>query len=178
MSASEFDLFHFGAIVGTHGLKGDLKVRPIIRESTLLCEADEIMIRADDGNEFKAVPVRIVPHKGNILLRLKGYENINLVAEFVGCDVLMFRSQMSETDEGISFWQDIEGFEVFDLRCGFLGTLGNMFKTAAHDVYVVQGPFGEVLMPAVAQFITEVDHAGKRMTVDLPEGLVPDSDES
>jgi 16S rRNA processing protein RimM len=41
----------------------------------------------------------------------------------------------------------------------------------------VQGPFGEVLIPAVDVFITDVDMAGKRMTVDLPEGLVPESDE-
>ncbi len=178
MSASEFDLFHFGAIVGTHGLKGDLKVRPSVRASTLLCEASEVVIRVADGSEFSGTPVRAVPHKGNILLRLKEHENINLVSGFVGGDVLMRRTEVPASDGEQRHWQEIEGFEVTDRRCGSLGTLEDIFTTAAHDVYVVQGPFGEVLIPAVEQFITEVDQAGKRMTVDLPEGLVPDSDEN
>ncbi len=178
MSTSEIDLFHFGAIVGTHGLKGDLKVRPSVRESTLLCDAGEVVIRAIDGSEIKGEPVRAVPHKGNILLRLKGYENINLVADLVGCNVLILRDEMPEPEDGQLYWQDIEGFEVVDCRRGHIGTLEGLFTTAAHDIYVVQGPYGEVLIPVVDRFITEVDHAGKRMTVDLPEGLVPDSDEN
>lgn len=178
MSTSELELFHFGAIVGTHGLKGDLKVRPLTHESSLLCDASEVFIRADNGNEFSAVPVRAIVHKGNILLRLKGYENIDLVTEFVGRDVLMLRSEVAGLDAGESYWQEIQGIEVVDRRCGTLGTLEDMFTTAAHDIYVVHGPFGEVLIPVVDAFISDVDIAGNRMMVDLPEGLVPESDEN
>ena len=53
-----------------------------------------------------------------------------------------------------------------------------MFTTAAHDVYEVHGSFGEVLIPVVDAFVLEVDHAGKRIQVDLPEGLIPESDEN
>ena len=177
MSTSEIDLFHFGTIIGTHGLKGDLKVRPLSRESTALCQAGEVFLRAADGSEISVVPVRTAVHKGNILLRLEGYENIDLVTEFAGRDVLMRRSDLPELDETENYWQDLQGIEIVDRRCGHLGTLEDMFTTAAHDIYVVQGPFGEVLIPVVTQFICDVDIAGNRMTVDLPEGLVPESDE-
>jgi len=177
MSTSERDLFHFGAIVGTHGLKGDLKVRPLTPESPVLCEASEVVIRSGTGRELVARPVRAVAHKGVILLRLQGRENINLVTEFVGADVLMPRAEVALRESGRDYWQDLQGVTVTDRRCGPLGVLEDIFTTAAHDIYVVQGPFGEVLIPAVDAFITEVDLAGKRMTVDLPEGLVPGSDE-
>ena len=52
-----------------------------------------------------------------------------------------------------------------------------VFTTAAHDIYVVRGRYGEVLIPAVAEFVVEIDRDGRRMTVDLPEGLVPENDE-
>jgi 16S rRNA processing protein RimM len=60
---------------------------------------------------------------------------------------------------------------------GELGTLDDLFTTAAHDIYVVNGRFGEVLIPAVDEFVVEVDLPGRRMSVDLPEGLVRESDE-
>mgnify|MGYP001823324803 FL=1 len=136
-----------------------------------------VFIRADSGDELSAAPFREIVHKGHILLRLKGYENINLVTVFVGREVLMLRSEVSGLDAGESYWQDIQGIEVVDRRCGSLGTLEDMFTTAAHVIYVVQGPFGEVLIPFVDAFISDVDIAGNRMMVDLPEGLVPESDE-
>jgi 16S rRNA processing protein RimM len=52
-----------------------------------------------------------------------------------------------------------------------------MFSTAAHDIYVIRGRYGEVLIPAVEEFIVEIDRDGRRMLVDLPEGLVPEKDE-
>ncbi len=48
-----------------------------------------------------------------------------------------------------------------------------MFTTAAHDVYVVKGGYGEVLIPAVGQFIEEINLEERRMLVDLPDGLIP-----
>lgn len=177
MDSSGIDLFHFGTIIGTHGLKGDLKVRPLSRESTVLSQASEVILRDAAGAEINAVPIRTTLHKGNILLRLKGYEHINLIEAFVGREVLMPRAELPELAADENYWQDLQGIEVVDRRCGHLGTLKDIFTTAAHDIYVVQGPFGEVLIPVVTRFICDVDLAGKRMMVDLPEGLVPESDE-
>jgi len=178
MSVSDNDLFHFGTIIGTHGIRGDLKVRPLTRGSTELCNADEVFIRPEIGAVTAFTPVRAVVHKGNILLRLKGQENINLVTRFIGHDVLMGRSTNTGQENIHSSWQDIRGLEVIDRNCGALGQIEDKFTTAAHDIYVVQGPFGEVLIPVVDQFIEEVDIAGNRMMVDLPEGLVPEFDEN
>lgn len=177
MSTSGIDLFLFGKIVGTHGLKGDLKVRPLTRDSTVLCDAGEVILRSGNDTGTSFIPVRATAHKGNILLRLKGFENIDLVSPFIGQDVLMHRSELTDVDSADFYWQELQGIEVVDQRCGLIGTLEDMFTTAAHDVYVVQGPFGEVLIPVVDRFVCDVDTAGNRMMVDLPEGLVPESDE-
>jgi 16S rRNA processing protein RimM len=66
---------------------------------------------------------------------------------------------------------------VRDLVKGELGCLVDMFTTAAHDTYVVDGPYGEVLIPAVEQFILDIDHEKGLMQVDLPEGLVAEVDD-
>jgi 16S rRNA processing protein RimM len=41
----------------------------------------------------------------------------------------------------------------------------------ANDVYVVQGPRGEILLPAIESVIRQIDLPAQRMTVTLLEGL-------
>jgi len=47
-----------------------------------------------------------------------------------------------------------------------------MFTTAAHDIYVIVGSYGEVLVPAVSVFLVEVDLQKRCVLFDLPEGLI------
>ncbi len=177
MSDARDELLVFGVVTGTHGLRGDLKVRPHSGDSESLLDAQQLFLRRGEGAPVKHVPARIVLHKGNILLRLKGLENIEAVQSLVGCEVLMRYSDLPELVDDEFYWFELEGMTVVDKVRGELGTLEDMFSTAAHDVYVVRGPLGEILIPAVDEFVLDVDPEGGRMTVDLPEGLVPEPDE-
>ena len=44
--------------------------------------------------------------------------------------------------------------------------------TAAGDIYVIQGATKEHLIPAVKEFIEEVDFTANRMVVNPPDGLL------
>ena len=61
-----------------------------------------------------------------------------------------------------------------DREC--LGQITDVIATGANDVYVVtttEGyPVKEILLPAIASVILEVDVAGQKMVVELPEGLI------
>ena len=61
-----------------------------------------------------------------------------------------------------------------DREC--LGQITDVIATGANDVYVVtttEGyPAKEILLPAIASVILEVDVAGQKMVVELPEGLI------
>lgn len=177
MEATKDPLFHFGVVIGTHGLRGDLKVRPLTEGSDVLADATEIFLRKAGRAVSSHVPARVVTHKGLVLLRLEGFEHINRVEDLVGSDVLMRLEELSGLEDDEFYWFELQGVQVTDARLGDLGTLEDMFTTPAHDVYVVQGRFGEVLIPAVEQFVREVDTEARRMLVDLPQGLVDEGDE-
>ncbi len=177
MDAAADELIHLGAVIGTHGLRGDLKVRPATEESSALLAAREVFIRDRDGAISVRAVARVKEHKGNFLLLLCGLDDINAVQSLLGADVLMRRADLPDLDEEEFYWFELEGMAVADLRCGDLGVIEEVFTTAAHDIYVVRGRYGEVLIPAVAEFVVEIDRDGRRMTVDLPEGLVPENDE-
>jgi ribosomal 30S subunit maturation factor RimM len=51
-----------------------------------------------------------------------------------------------------------------------------MFATPAHDILEVDGPSGEVLIPAVEPFLVKVDRDKGQLHVNLPAGLVPEAE--
>jgi len=170
------ELLFIGRVVGTHGLRGDLKVRPEAGSESLLA-AESVVLKRSDGEMASHRPVRAVRHKGNILLRLEGLTSVEAVQPLVGCEVLVDRKGLPPLTADEYYWFQLEGLAVEDLRLGALGRLDEVMTTAAHDIYVVHGPYGEVLIPAVSAFIAEVDPAAGRMLVDLPEGLVEEADD-
>jgi 16S rRNA processing protein RimM len=54
-----------------------------------------------------------------------------------------------------------------------LGTLAEVLRLPAHDVYVVRGEGKEILLPATEEVVREVDLESRRMTVRLLPGLEP-----
>lgn len=172
-SAKEF--LQIGVVTGTHGLRGDLKVRPLAGLCPL--ETGKAVFLAMPARPPQAYnPVRVAAHKGYFLMRLEGQEHIDSVQPFVGCDVLMLRQDVPEPEPDEFYWDEIEGFHVRDEHLGDLGTLDDVFSTAAHDIFVVNGPYGEVLIPVVDAFLLEVNREEGRIAVSLPEGLVEKPD--
>jgi 16S rRNA processing protein RimM len=177
MGVEEGELVRLGMVMGTHGLRGDLKIMPQSPDAQALLDARQIFLRRAGEPAVAYSPMRTTVHKAVYLLRLEGLDHINAVESLVGCEVLIRRDDLPEPEGDDVYWMDLQGMTVVDRLCGELGTLDDLFTTAAHDVYVVNGRFGEVLIPAVGEFIVEIDLPGRRMSVDLPEGLVREPDE-
>jgi 16S rRNA processing protein RimM len=177
MTLSANELFNFGTVVGLHGLRGDLKVLPHEPGSDLLNHAQTIILRDQKGLTEDYTPMKISEHKANTLLRLARVESVAQAEALVGFTVLMSLDDLPELSAGKHYWHEIQGLAVVDQKRGNIGLLQGMFTTPAHEIYEVNGRFGEVLIPVVSRFIVEIDLDGKRILVDLPEGLIPEPDE-
>jgi 16S rRNA processing protein RimM len=171
MAPSADELLLVGVVVGTHGLRGDLKVRPLSDDSDSLLAAPQVFLRRGDITR-RHLPSRVTLHKGNYLLRLQGLGDINAAQPLVGSEVLMAFADLPELAAEEFYWFELAGMTVTDRVRGDLGTLEEVFTTAAHDVYLVRGPLGEILIPAVEGIVLEIDRDNRRLLVDLPEGLV------
>ncbi len=170
-------LFQLGVVVGTHGLRGDLKVRSLTPDSRSLLAATQVFMREKSGSVHTHELSRATVQKGNVLLRLRGVDTIEAAQPLVGSEVLMRFADLPALDNDEFYWYELEGLKVVDQTRGELGVLQELMVTGAHDVYVVKGRFGEVLIPAVSQFVLDIDLDAGQMTVDLPEGLVSELDE-
>jgi 16S rRNA processing protein RimM len=67
--------------------------------------------------------------------------------------------------EGSYYWHQIVGLTVVDEAGVELGTVVEVFRAGENEVYRVTGPPGEVLIPALHQFVRSIDLAAGRMTV-------------
>ncbi|HAI08473.1 MAG TPA: 16S rRNA processing protein RimM, partial [Dehalococcoidia bacterium] len=67
-------------------------------------------------------------------------------------------------------------FQLLDLRVlteegEELGTVSDILETGSNDVYVVTGGSGEILIPALADVVKDIDLEKGVMLVSLPDGL-------
>ena len=71
-----------GQIVNAHGIRGDLKLNPHRVEARLLLQARIFYI---DGQALQPQSLRV--HKGTLLFRLPGVEDMNAALAYKGKDV-------------------------------------------------------------------------------------------
>ena len=78
---------------------------------------------------------------------------------------------MKPLPEGQYYRFELVGLAVKSRAGEPLGEVADVFSTGSNDVYVVRGPRGEILLPAIAGVIVEINLAQKTMTVAPPAGL-------
>lgn len=76
-----------------------------------------------------------------------------------------------ELEENEYFIKDLVGIKVYTEEGSFLGTLVEVLKTGANDVYVIKTEEREILIPAIKEVVKKIDIDNKVMVVHLLEGL-------
>jgi 16S rRNA processing protein RimM len=73
---------------------------------------------------------------------------------------------ITDLGENAYYWHEIIGCAVTTTAGEDLGRVEDVFRVGEGEVYVVRGPRGEVLVPAVGGVVTELDPPLKRLVVD------------
>ena len=161
-----------GVISSTHGIRGEVKVYPTTDDPERFLNLDEVIL--DTGREHKILEIEGVKFfKNQVILKFKGYDNINDIEKYLKKDLLVDREHAVELGENENFIADLIDMEVVTDEGKVLGTLTDVIETGANDVYAVKTPEGkEILLPAIRDCIRDVNVDEKRMTVHVMEGLL------
>ncbi len=103
------------------------------------------------------------------LLRFEGRDSAEALQDIVGAEVYFPYSLTPNDDEGEYTWKYFEGFRVIDDEAGDLGTISRVDDTTVNTIFELRAG---VLIPAVEEFISEIDHQGRTIRTHLPEGLL------
>lgn len=166
------ELVPVGKIIGTHGIKGLLKVFSYSGNIESLKSASTAFLKGKDG-VLREFPVKSVsPHAGGFILGLDSFSDINQVLSLHGSELCLKQSELPDPEEDEYYWRDLIGLAVHTDNGALLGTIIDIFETGSSDIYVVRGESKEYLIPAIADVIAHVDIAGKKMIITPLEGLL------
>lgn len=168
MSKSKY--LECGKIVNTHGVKGGLKLESWCDTPQDLASLKKVYLK--NGAEYKMHKVKKASiFKQFVLFELEGINNIDIAMTLKGRVVFADRDDIS-IDEDAFFIADIIGLDVIDLESGEkIGTLSDVLNLGASDLYEINTKNGKKLIPAVPEFIKEID-LEKGIFVSLIEGML------
>lgn len=161
--SSQTEPVEVGQIVGSFGLKGQVKVQP----STVFLERFGKGERLLINGEWYEIEKSSI-HKNRPLLKLKGIGSVE-AAEALKWATLMAVGN-PELKDGEFLVEDLIGLEVVDQEGRILGPVKEVLNYPAHDLLVV----GELLVPLVKEFVKDVDLESRRITVHLIPGMLPE----
>jgi 16S rRNA processing protein RimM len=168
-------LLSIGKIIGVHGLNGVLRVFSFAESSARYTPGMPLHLKNSHGNGFILKIVWAKPHSKTILLSLEGIRNRDQAQEFVGSELFIEKAALEVLEEGTYYWADLMGLSVYSSAGDYLGEVSSIVRTGSNDVYVAKRMEGtteiEVLIPALASVVREIDLDQRIMRVDLPEGL-------
>lgn len=165
-------MLRVGVITSTHGVRGEVKVFPTTDDARRFKTLKSVVLTG--GREPLTLEIEHVKFfKNMVILKFKGYDNINDVETWRQRDLFIHRDQAVELEEDEYFIADLVGLSVKDEDGNLLGTLKDVLRTGANDVYVVERPEGrELMLPAIKDCIRSVSMEDGVMTVHVLDGLM------
>jgi 16S rRNA processing protein RimM len=109
-------------------------------------------------------------------VKLRDLDSRTEAEQMCGRHFLVPRDNAEILPEGEYYVDELVGLRIITTNGVELGKLTEVLWTNANEVYVVNGPFGEVLLPAIADVVQEVDLQNNEMLVKLLPGLVQSLD--
>lgn len=156
-----------GKVTNVHGLMGEVRVQPWADSPDFLCQFKTLYV---DKAHWPIRVERARVHKNMVILKLEGVTDVNGALAMRNA-VLYIDRKDANLPEGSFFLADLMNMEVRDTQGKVLGKIADVLTLPANNVYVVRGGEREIMIPAVDQFVKEVNVDEGYMTVALIEGM-------
>ena len=148
-----------GKVTNVHGLMGEVRVQPWADSPDFLCRFKTLYV---DKTHWPIEVERARVHKNMVIIKFHGVTDVN--------GALAMRD--ANLPKGSFFLADIYGLEVRDAQTDeVLGKVDDILTPPANNVYVVRGGKREIMIPAVDQFVKEINVDEGYMKVALIEGM-------
>jgi len=172
MSVEKKDYVLIGEIIGTHGIKGASRFRSYAESLDIFEPGRLILVRELSGRETTREINWVKHHRRTPLLSFKEINDCNQAEVLIGAELFIPKAALPQLENGSFYWFDLIGMAVYTTEDVYLGRIESIIETGSNDVYVIKDKKKEILIPALASVIVNVDLEQKRMQVDPPEGLV------
>lgn len=149
-------------------MRGQFRMALITNHPDALSQVRAVYL-GDEREPHRVRRIQLLSGAKEVLVTLADFSSLDDVVAHKGQIVWIARADAPPLPEGEYYHYQLVGLDVVDLEGRSLGRLAEIIETGANDVYVIRGPLGETLLPAIADVVREVDPEGGRMVVQPPE---------
>lgn len=167
------EFLEVGQIVGTHGVRGELRLNPWADSPEFLKQFKTLYYDGKGEKSVKVIAAR--PHGNVVILKLDGIETVE-AASAMRNRVMYIRRADAKIADGSYFIEELIGCKVFDADDESIcyGTLDDVSETGANDVWHIKNDGREYLIPAIPDVVINADVANDRIIIRPLRGIFDD----
>lgn len=164
------NLLTIGQITNTHGLKGDITIYPYIDDPDKFKNQSFYIEGLEGKFEFSGLQI----HKNLLLAKIKGYNTIEEVIPLKGKNLYIDKTVFQNLEKDEFFIVDLVGLRVYLENGEPTGEIKEVLSYAANDIYVIQKGEKEYMIPAVKEFIKEINVKDGFVVIAPIKGMMPE----
>ena len=146
-------------VLGAKGLAGAFRVEPLTDRPERLAVGSALFLEGE--HEARRV-MAAEPGGRTPVLTVEGIGDRESAAALLG---RYLEVDLEPLPAGSYYWHQIVGLQVTDETGADLGHVVEVFRAGENEVYRVEGPGGELLLPSLRDVVLAIDLAEGRMAV-------------
>lgn len=153
----KLEFLECGKILAPHGVRGAMRIEVWCDSPKVAAALPCLYLRTSDGRQTAHRLLSATLHKGGLLATLEGITSPEEAATLRGVTVYARRNDL-DPDGTRVFLAETVGLPVIHADTGaLLGHVREVDTSRKTTLYVIDTEAGEVLLPAVAEFVKEID---------------------
>jgi 16S rRNA processing protein RimM len=166
------NFFAVGKIVGCFGIKGYVKVRSSTHSAQRFKTLRQIYLGISPENTVPDIIDEVFTDRHPVVMKFRSIPDRSSAERVIGQYIFIEERDLELPASGSYFIHDIIGCEIWSKKNEYVGTLEDVYKLPAQDVWVIRNENKRFLIPAVKDFIKSVDAKGRKIVIDVIEGLI------
>jgi 16S rRNA processing protein RimM len=165
-------LIAVGKIAKPFGIRGDLVIYPMTDNPERFKNLKRVFVGHAEDSVTETHVTHVVVEPRGVRLRLSAFASRTAAESLTGALLFVDQQDAIKPKTGSYFIHDLIALKVVDTEGNDVGVLKEVMKYPAHDVYVIERNGTEIAIPAVKDFIKNIDLEQRTMTVQLIEGML------
>ncbi len=156
-----------GKITAAVGIRGEVRVYPYVDALQAFGELENVRIGTAD---YPVKSARV--NKGMAIVKFGGVDDRNTAERLRGLEIHLCEESNWRLPEDTYLVRELIGLRVVTQEDVYVGVVVDVIQNPGHDLYEIRDEYGKsFLLPAVKEFVLNIDIPASSMTVQLIEGM-------